>query len=91
MIFEIDGDQMHFQTISDQAKTVDSGIIARRRVDDKAAPSVPAAPPVKPVPPQDKPNDVDGEAGRSAATSAPATAHRNGEPQRSRSVRLVDD
>lgn len=56
MIFEIDGDQMHFQTISDQQKTVDSGIVTRRRVDDKAAPSVPAAPAAKPVPPQDKPN-----------------------------------
>ena len=54
MIFEIDGDQMHFQTISDQNKTVDSGIVTRRRVDDKAAPSVPAAPSAKPVPPQDK-------------------------------------
>ena len=63
MMFEIDGDQMHFQVITDQGKTVDSGIITRRRVDDKAAPSVPAAPPAKPVPPQDKP-DIDGEAGR---------------------------
>ena len=67
MIFEIDGDQMHFQTISDQAKTVDSGVIARRRVDDKAAPSVPAAPSVKPVPPQDKP-------GTPTAKPAPSTA-----------------
>ncbi len=55
MIFEIDGDQMHFQTISDQNRTVDSGIITRRTVDNKAAPSVPAAPAAKPVPPQDKP------------------------------------
>ncbi len=55
MIFEIDGDQMHFQAISDQNKTVDSGIVARRRVDNKAAPSVPAAPAAKPVPQQDKP------------------------------------
>jgi hypothetical protein len=55
MIFEIDGDQLHFQTISDLQKTVDSGVIARRKVDDKAAPSVPAAPSTKPVPPQDKP------------------------------------
>ena len=56
MIFEIDGDQMHFQTISEQNKTVDSGIIARRTVENKAAPSVPAAPAAKPVPPQDKPS-----------------------------------
>ena len=55
MLFEIDGDQMHFQTITDQNKTVDSGVIRRRSVDNKAAPSVPAAPSVKPVPPQDKP------------------------------------
>src|SRR5215203_78475 len=55
MIFEIDGDQLHFQTISDLQKTVDSGVIAQRKVEDKAAPSVPAAPSAKPVPPQDKP------------------------------------
>ena len=56
MLFEIDGNQLHFQAISDQQKTVDSGVIARRLVDDKAAPSVPAAPSVKPVPSQDKPS-----------------------------------
>jgi 3',5'-cyclic AMP phosphodiesterase CpdA len=55
MIFEIVGDQMHFQTITDLGKTVDSGIVTRRRVDTKAAPSQPAAPAAKPVPPQDKP------------------------------------
>jgi 3',5'-cyclic AMP phosphodiesterase CpdA len=68
MILEIDGDQMHFQTISDQNKTVDSGIVARRKVDDKAAPSVPAAPSAKPVPPQDKPNTS------TAKPAVPATA-----------------
>jgi 3',5'-cyclic AMP phosphodiesterase CpdA len=68
MIFEIEGDQMHFQTISDQNKTVDSGIITRRKVDNKAAPSVPAAPPAKPVPPQDKPNTS------TAKPAAPAAA-----------------
>src|SRR5688572_6832361 len=67
MIFELDGDQMHFQTITDQGKTVDSGVVTRRSVDDKAAPSVPAAPAVKPVPPQDKP-------GSTAKPSAPSTA-----------------
>ena len=56
MILEIDGDQMHFQVITDQAKTVDSGIVTRRKVDNTAAPSQPAAPAVKPVPPQDKPS-----------------------------------
>ena len=58
MIFEVEGDQMHFQVISDQGKTVDSGIITRRKVDNKAAPSQPAAPSVKPVPPQDKPKST---------------------------------
>jgi 3',5'-cyclic AMP phosphodiesterase CpdA len=67
MIFEIDGDQMHFQTITDQGKTVDSGVVTRRTVDNKAAPSVPAAPSVKPVPPQDKP-------GSTAKPPAPSTA-----------------
>jgi hypothetical protein len=56
MIFEIDGEQLHFQAISDQSKTVDSGVITRRRVENQAAPSQPAAPPIKPVPPQDKPS-----------------------------------
>ena len=56
MIFEIDGDQMHFQVITDQGKTVDSGIVTRRSVDNTAAPSKPAAPAIKPVPPQDKPS-----------------------------------
>lgn len=55
MIFEIEGEQLHFQAISDLGKTVDSGIIERRKVDNKAAPSVPAAPSAKPAPPQDKP------------------------------------
>ena len=70
MIMEIDGDQLHFQTVSDQQKTVDSGVIARRQIDDKAAPSVPAAPSVKPVPPQDKPSG--------AKPPAPATAKPGG-------------
>jgi len=54
MLMEIEGDKLHFQVISDQAKTVDSGIITRRRVEDQPAPSQPAAPSAKPVPPQDK-------------------------------------
>ena len=73
MIFEIAGDQMHFQTISDTAKTVDSGIVTRRRVDTAAAPSLPAAPPLNPVPPQDKPR---GTSGTSTAKPGPA----NGKP-----------
>jgi len=77
MILEIDGDQMHFQVISDQAKTVDSGVITRRKVDTEAAPSQPAAPPVKPVPPKDKP---------STSTANPSTvtpAARNPAPAKS--------
>jgi len=74
MIFEIEGDQMHFQTISDQGKTVDSGIVTRRRVDNKAAPSVPAAPPVKPVPPQDKPGTTTTKSGAPTTKPAPTTA-----------------
>jgi hypothetical protein len=65
MIFEIVGDQLHFQAISDLGKTIDSGIITRRRVDTKAAPSQPAAPGAKPVPQQDKP---------ATSTAKPATA-----------------
>ncbi|RPI51032.1 MAG: metallophosphoesterase [Acidobacteria bacterium] len=65
IMFEIDGDQMHFQAVSDQGKTVDSGMITRRRVDNQAAPSQPAAPSANPVPPQDKP---------SPSTAKPAAA-----------------
>ena len=85
MIFEIEGDKMHFQAISDQAKTVDSGIVERRRVDDKAAPSVPAAPPAKPVPPQDKPNTSTAKPAAPSAgappTGAPAAAKPTAKPQ----------
>jgi hypothetical protein len=75
MLMEIDGDQLHFQVISDLAKTVDSGVIARRRVDDKPAPSVPAAPAVKPVPPQDKPSGTTAKPAPAppAQKAAPAT------------------
>jgi len=85
MIFEIEGDKMHFQAISDQGKTVDSGIVERRRVDDKAAPSVPAAPPAKPVPPQDKPNTSTAKPAAPSAGApsigAPATAKPTAKPQ----------
>jgi hypothetical protein len=54
MILEIVDDKLHFQVISDLAKTIDSGVITRRQQDTKAAPSQPAAPAAKPVPPQDK-------------------------------------
>ena len=66
MIFEIDGDQMHFQV--DQRPEEDGGLGHHRApaVDDKAAPSLPAAPSAKPVPPQDKP---------STSTAKPAHQH----------------
>ena len=35
MLIEIIGDEMHFQTISDEGKTVDSGVINRRVVEKK--------------------------------------------------------
>ncbi len=70
MVFEIDGDQMHFQVVTDLGKTVDSGIVTRRRVDDKAAPSQPAAPSVKPVPPQDKPTPSTAKPAAPAPTPA---------------------
>ncbi len=72
MIFEIEGDRLHFQVISDQNKTVDSGIITRRTVDNKAAPSQPAAPSTKPVPPQDKPSTSTAKPA-APATTKPAT------------------
>jgi len=31
MLAELDGDQMHFQVISDQAKTIDAGVVLRNR------------------------------------------------------------
>ena len=73
MILEIVGDQLHFQTISDVGKTVDSGVITRRRVDTKAAPSQPAAPSTKPVPPQDKPTTAAPSTAKPAPAANPAT------------------
>jgi 3',5'-cyclic AMP phosphodiesterase CpdA len=70
MLIEIVDDRMHFQVISDQGKTVDSGIVTRRRVENTAAPSVPAAPPLKPVPAGDKPAPA---AAKPAATKPAAT------------------
>jgi hypothetical protein len=58
MLIEIDGDQMHFQAISDLSKTIDSGIVLRNKNQSKAAPE--AAPSVntveKPIPPGAKPS-----------------------------------
>ena len=46
MIVEISGDELFFQTISKTGKTVDSGIVARRKVraDLKPAPTAAPAP-----------------------------------------------
>jgi hypothetical protein len=56
MIFEVDGDQMHFQTISDLAKTIDSGTILRNRskanAPANAAPDTVTVP--KAIPPADR-------------------------------------
>jgi predicted phosphodiesterase len=58
MLIEIDGDQMHFQAISDLSKTIDSGIVLRNKNQSKSAPE--AAPSVntidKPIPPGAKPS-----------------------------------
>jgi 3',5'-cyclic AMP phosphodiesterase CpdA len=58
MLIEIDGDQMHFQVISDLGKTIDSGIVLRNKNQSKSAPAT--APSVntveKPIPPGAKPS-----------------------------------
>jgi predicted phosphodiesterase len=58
MLIEIDGDQMHFQVISDLGKTIDSGIVLRNKNQSKAAPA--SAPSVntveKPIPAGAKPS-----------------------------------
>jgi 3',5'-cyclic AMP phosphodiesterase CpdA len=58
MLIEIDGDQMHFQVISDLGKTIDSGIVLRNKNQSKSAPA--SAPSVntveKPIPPGAKPS-----------------------------------
>jgi 3',5'-cyclic AMP phosphodiesterase CpdA len=58
MLIEIDGDQMHFQVISDLGKTVDSGIVLRNKTQSKAAPATtPAVQTVeKPIPAGAKPS-----------------------------------
>ena len=48
MLFEVDGDQMHFQVISDQSKTVDSGVITRNKSQTNAPANAP--PDTKTVP-----------------------------------------
>jgi predicted phosphodiesterase len=58
MLIEIDGDQMHFQVISDLSKTIDSGIVLRNKNQSRSAPST--APSVntveKPIPAGAKPS-----------------------------------
>jgi Calcineurin-like phosphoesterase len=56
MLFEADGDQIHFQVISDQSKTVDSGVITRNKSQTNAPANAP--PDTKtvpnPIPPADR-------------------------------------
>ena len=56
MIFEVDGDQMTFQTISDLAKTIDSGTILRNRSKANAPANAPpdTVTVPKPIPPADR-------------------------------------
>jgi len=58
MLIEIDGDQMHFQVISDLGRTIDSGIVLRNKNQSRSEPST--APSVntveKPIPAGAKPS-----------------------------------
>jgi predicted phosphodiesterase len=56
MLFEVDGDQIHFQAISDLAKTIDSGVILRNRSKANAPANAPpdTVTVPKPVPPADR-------------------------------------
>jgi 3',5'-cyclic AMP phosphodiesterase CpdA len=59
MLIEIDGDQMHFQVISDLGKTIDSGVILRNKNQSKTSPGAkdPAVITVpKPIPSGAKPS-----------------------------------
>lgn len=59
MLIEIDGDQMHFQVISDLGKTIDSGVILRNRNQSTTTPGAgdPAVMTVpKPIPAGAKPS-----------------------------------
>jgi hypothetical protein len=47
---EIDGDQLHFQTISRRGDTVDSGVIPRRTMAEMTSPQVSLLPRVLPLP-----------------------------------------
>jgi predicted phosphodiesterase len=58
MLIEIDGDQMHFQVVSDLGKTIDSGVIMRNKTQSQSAPvRTPAVQTVeKPIPAGAKPS-----------------------------------
>ena len=43
MLFELDGERLHFQAISRAGKTIDAGILTRREVKQNAATSKAAA------------------------------------------------
>ena len=56
MLFELDGDQLHFQTISDLGKTIDSGVITRNKNQTNAPANAPPATATtpNPIPPTDR-------------------------------------
>jgi predicted phosphodiesterase len=73
MLVEIDGDQMHFQVISDLGKTIDSGTVLRNKNQSKTAPeTTPAVQTVeKPIPAGAKP--ASGTEKPATGKPAPAT------------------
>jgi predicted phosphodiesterase len=58
MLIEIDGNQMHFQVISDLGKTIDSGVVSRNTTQSKSAPATTPAvsTAAKPIPAGAKPS-----------------------------------
>jgi hypothetical protein len=72
MLFELDGDQLHFQTISDLAKTIDSGVILRNKSQSNAPANAP--PDTKtvpnPIPPGDRAPTKTGPTDKPAAPTA---------------------
>jgi predicted phosphodiesterase len=73
MLFEVDGDQMTFQAISDLGKTIDSGVILRNRSQSKAPANAPpdTVTVPKPIPPGDR---APTKTGPTTAPAPPATA-----------------
>jgi hypothetical protein len=76
MLFEVDGDQLHFQVISDLGKTIDSGIITRNKNQTNAPASAPPATVTTPNPiaPGDRAPGAKPAAPSTAKPAAPSTA-----------------